>query len=121
MRTRRFWGALLGLAAGAAAGAASAQELAAESAFTISFPSLVGKGEPAIAIGPDRRIGLYEGVLAASNAAGEGLLHNLTGRCMGMFEIDTSAGTFEQHGHCVYTDADGDAVWERFDFERQPL
>jgi hypothetical protein len=40
---------------------------------------------------------------------------------MGMFEIDTSAGTFEQHGHCNYTDPDGDQIWERFDFERQPL
>lgn len=103
------------------AGTAAAQELAPEGAFTINFTSFVVNGEPTIPIGPDREMGLYEGVLTASNAEGQGLLHNLTGRCMGVFEIDTSVGTFEQHGNCVYTDADGDAIWERFDFERQTL
>ena len=103
------------------AGTAAAQELAPEGAFTINFTSFVVNVEPTIPIGPDREMGLYEGVLTASNAEGQGLLHNLTGRCMGVFEIDTSVGTFEQHGNCVYTDADGDAIWERFDFERQTL
>jgi hypothetical protein len=103
------------------AGTAAAQELAPEGAFTINFTSLVVNGEPTIGIGPDREMGLYEGVPTASNAAGGGLLHNLTGRCMGVFEVDTAAGSFEEHGHCAYADADGDAIWERFDFERQPL
>jgi hypothetical protein len=112
---------ITGVAACLVAEMAAAQGLAPESAFTVNFTSLVVNGEPTIGIGPDRRAGLYEGVLTASNAAGEGLLHNLTGRCLGVFEIDTGGGTFEQHGHCVYTDADGDQIWERFDFESQPL
>jgi hypothetical protein len=103
------------------AGAGDAQDLDPEAAFTINFTSTVVNGEPTIPIGPDEAIGLYEGVLTASNAEGRGLLHNLTGRCLGMFAIDTEAATFEQHGHCVYTDADGDQVWERFDFAAQPL
>jgi hypothetical protein len=102
------------------AGMAAAQEVAPEGAFTINFTNVVVNDE-SIQIGPDRRTGLYEGVLTATNAEGHGLLHNLTGRCMGKFEIDASAGTFEQHGNCVYTDADGDMIWEQFDFERQPL
>lgn len=109
------------LAIALAAGAAEGQELDSEAAFTINFTSTVVNGEPMIGIGPNREIGLYEGVLTASNAEGKGLLHNLTGHCLGMFEIDTDAATFEQHGHCVYTDADGDQVWERFDFASQPL
>jgi hypothetical protein len=104
-----------------AVSAAGAQELATEGAFTINFTSTVINGEPTISIGPSRETGLYEGVLTASNAGGEGLLHNLTGRCLGKFELDTQAATFEEHGNCVYTDADGDQIWEQFDFETQPL
>jgi hypothetical protein len=103
------------------ASAAGAQDLAPEGAFTINFTSTVVNGEPSIAIGPDREKGLYEGVLTASNAAGEGLLHQLTGHCLGTWQIDAKAGVFEEHGNCAYTDADGDQVWEEFDFESQPL
>ncbi|WP_297970538.1 hypothetical protein [Amaricoccus sp.] len=112
---------ITGIAACLVAGTAAAQGIAPEGAFTINFTSLVVNGEPTIEIGPDRRTGLYEGVLTASNAEGKGLLHNLTGHCLGKFEIDTGSGTFEQHGHCVYTDADGHRIWEQFDFEPQPL
>jgi hypothetical protein len=104
-----------------AVSAAEAQDLASEAAFTINFTSTVINGEPMIKIGPSREAGIYEGVLTASNGAGKGLLHNLTGHCLGGFELDTEAGTFEEHGHCAYTDADGDQVWEQFDFASQPL
>jgi hypothetical protein len=104
-----------------APGVGDAQDLAAEGAFTINFTSTVINGEPSISIGPDHKKGLYEGVLTASNAAGTGLLHQLTGRCVGIWEIDTKAGTFEQHGNCVYTDPEGDEIWEQFDFQSQPL
>ena len=59
--------------------------------------------------------------MTASNAAGSGLLHNLTGRCTGWYVVDVGAATYEQHGHCNYADSDGDEVWERFDFDEQPL
>jgi hypothetical protein len=101
--------------------AANAQDLPRTAAFTINFASMVVNGEPTIEIGPSREKGLYEGVLTASNSEGRGLLHNLTGHCLGTFEIDTDAGTFEEDGHCAYTDMDGDQVWEQFDFESQPL
>lgn len=74
-----------------AASAAVAQDLAPEGAFTINFTSTVINGEPSIAIGPDREKGLYEGVLTASNAGGGGLLHQLTGHCLGTWEIDTKS------------------------------
>ena len=93
-----------------APGVGDAQDLAAEGAFTINFTSTVINGEPSISIGPDHKKGLYEGVLTASNAAGTGLLHQLTGRCVGIWEIDTKAGTFEQHGNCVYTNPEGDEI-----------
>ena len=105
----------------AVAGPSAAEELAPSSSFVINFTSIVVNGEPTISTGPSSETGLYEGVLTASNSAGEGLLHNLTGRCMGKFDIDTEAGVFEQHGNCVYTDADGDQIWEQFDFEPQQL
>jgi hypothetical protein len=104
-----------------AASAGQAQDLSQEGAFTINFTSTVINGEPSVPIGPDQERGLYEGVLTASNAAGEGLLHNLTGRCIGTWEIDAKAGTFEEHGNCAYTDASGDQIWEQFDFDVQPL
>jgi hypothetical protein len=100
---------------------AAAQDLGSEGAFTINFTSTVVNGEPSITVGPDHEKGLYEGVLTASNAAGRGLLHQLTGRCLGTWEVDKTAGTFEEHGNCVYTDSEGDQIWEQFDFESQPL
>jgi hypothetical protein len=102
------------------AGTAVAQDVAPEGAFTVNFTSLAVIDD-SITTGPNRETGIYEGVLTASNAEGKDLLHNLTGRCMGAWEVDSAAGTFEEHGNCVYTDADGDAIWEQFDFERQPL
>ena len=52
---------------------AAAQELATEAAFTINFTSLVVNGEPTIEIGPNRRTGLYEGVLTTKQRLGPAL------------------------------------------------
>jgi hypothetical protein len=106
---------------GLLAGVTTAQDLAPESNFTINFTAVGVYPEPAIAIGPDRGMGIYEGIMTANNADGRGLLHNLTGRCLGRFMVDLDAGSFERHGRCAYTDADGDTIWEEFTFAPQPL
>jgi hypothetical protein len=66
-------------------------------------------------------MGIYEGLMTASNADGGGLFHNLTGRCLGWFTVDVAAASFERHGRCAYTDPDGDTIWEEFVFAPQPL
>ena len=109
------------LASALAATPAGAQDLPAEGPFTINFTSTQFEPPAPIGIGPEREFGVFESHVLATNAEGRGLLHNLTGRCTGWFSIDRGAGTFEQHGHCQYIDPEGDLVWERFDFESQPL
>ncbi|HRO13073.1 hypothetical protein [Amaricoccus sp.] len=103
------------------AGAATAQELAPEGSFVINFTAVGVDPEPAIEIGPDRSMGIYEGLMTASNSDGHGLLHNLTGRCLGWFTVDIAAASFERHGRCAYTDTDGDTIWEEFTFAPQAL
>ena len=105
----------------AVAAGAGAQDLPPEGTFTVNFTAVdTAPGLP-VNIGPDRAFGTYEAVMTASNAEGGGLLHNLTGRCTGWYVVDASAGSYEQHGHCNYADPDGDEIWERFDFDEQPL
>ena len=111
----------LAIVALALTGAAAAQDLPPEGDFTINFTAIGVNPAPTFSIGPEREWGVFDAVMTATNAEGSGLLHNLTGRCASWFVIDTGPGTFEQHGHCNYTDADGDAIWEKFDFDPQPL
>lgn len=51
------------------------------------------------------------------NAAGSGFGHQMTGRC-GTFQRLEGATVVSSRGNCVYTDAQGDMLFE--EFERQP-
>jgi hypothetical protein len=120
---RPIWRAAVFLMAfGMLTGLRAAQEkLQDEGSFTVNFTSINLNPEKPVAIGKDRDMGVYVSILTATNAAGKGLLHNLTGRCLGWFIVDRTVGSYEQHGQCNYADADGDVVYERFDFEPQTL
>ncbi len=72
-------------------------------------------------IGPGRYAGLTDATLTAMNAENAAFLDSQTGRCLGSWVVDETARTFEQHVHCTYTDADGDQIFERADFDSQPL
>lgn len=55
----------------------------------------------------------------AINSTGNGFLHNMTGRCVGAATVDSGAKTIENHGHCVYSDASGDQIFEKWDYPVQ--
>lgn len=100
---------------------ARAQSVAGEGPFAANFVGYAdAEGEP-LQIGPDSFVGITNSTLTAMNAENAGFLHNQTGRCVGNWIVDNVSGTFEQHVHCTYTDADGDQIFERADFEEQPL
>lgn len=121
---RRVWLFVLWLLALPAAldgGSASAQFASGEGPFIVNFTTLgLNPSEP-VAIADDSELGLSSSILTATNAEGEGLLHNLTGRCLGWYVLDKGEKAYEYHGHCNYTDSDGDVVYEKADFDRQAL
>lgn len=104
-----------------AAGESAAQGLRPEGPFTVNFTATGIDPQPPIQVGPDRDFGVYESLMLAVNADGEGLLHNMTGRCTGWYALDRTNARYEQHGHCSYVDADGDMIWEQFEFSPQEL
>ena len=48
------------------------------------------------------------------NASGSGFGHQMTGRCSTFQRLDAGV-VVETHGNCVYTDRDGDMLFEEFD------
>jgi hypothetical protein len=116
---RLFNVAMFALALGA--GETAAQGLSTEGPFSVNFTATGIDPQPPIQVGLDRDFGVYESLMLAVNADGEGLLHNMTGRCTGWYALDRTTARYEQHGHCNYVDADGDMIWEQFEFEPQQL
>lgn len=57
--------------------------------------------------------------MTAVNTAGIGFLHNMAGRCVGAATVDNDAKTIENHGRCVYSDASGDQIFEKWDYPVQ--
>lgn len=113
--------ALAALAASGWADRVRAQSVAGEGSFAANFVGYAdAEGEP-LQIGPDSFVGITNSTLTAMNADNADFLHNQTGRCVGNWTVDNVSQTFEQHVHCTYTDADGDQIYERADFEEQPL
>jgi hypothetical protein len=99
----------------------SVQPASGEGPFIVNFTTLgINQTEP-VAIADSSELGLSSSILTATNAKGEGLLHNLTGRCLGWYILDRDEKAYEYHGHCNYTDGDGDVVYEKADFDRQAL
>jgi hypothetical protein len=102
-------------------GTAAEEQLQNEGNFTVNFTSIHLNPQKPVAISKDRDMGVYVSILTTTNAAGKGLLHNITGRCLGWFIVDRVASSYEQQGHCNFADAEGDVVYERFHFEPQKL
>lgn len=100
---------------------ASAQSVAGEGSFAANFVGYAEAEDEPLQVGPDRFVGLTNSTLTAMSADNAEFLHNQTGRCVGTWTVDNGSETFEQHVNCTYTDADGDQIYERADFEEQPL
>ncbi len=98
-----------------------AEDISGEGPFTVNFTSIAISPTPPVSLSDDRHMGIAENFMTATNASGKGLLHNLTGRCIGWFIVYKSSASYEFHGHCNYIDADGDTVFEKADFDVQPL
>ena len=116
-RAFRIW--LLAVLAAVLAPAASAQ-IAGEGAFAANFVGIAEPGVDPIQTSDTEEFGTFSSLMTAMNAAGAGLLHNVTGRCMGWWLSDGDQGTFDEHVHCIYVDEDGDQIFERAEFEDQP-
>lgn len=112
----------IAVAALLAAGApAPAQSITGEGPFAANFVGYADAEAEPLQTGPGRFVGITNAVLTAMSADNADFLHNQTGRCLGNWMVDEAAGTFEQHVHCTYTDADGDQIFERADFDQQAL
>lgn len=117
--SRAFCGAFA--AACLAASTAGAGSPAGEGPFNANFVGYAEADIPPLQIGPGRFAGITNSTLTAMDAGNAAFLHNQTGRCVGDWFVDETAATFEQHVHCTYTDADGDQIFERADFDSQAL
>ena len=112
---------VLAIVIGAVVTTASAQSLNDGGPFAVNFVGLAEPDISPIPISEEAQFGITNSTMTAVNAAGEGLLHELAGRCLGWWRVDASASTFEQQVHCTYIDDDGDQIFERADFEEQAL
>lgn len=54
-------------------------------------------------------------------ASGEGIFNNLTGRCLGLEEVENATGASVFNGFCTYVDADGDKIFTEISIERASL
>lgn len=104
-----------------AAGPAPAQGVAGEGPFIANFVGYADAQTPPIQIGDGRFSGPTDSTMTAMGVENAAFLHNQTGRCVGVWFLDEAAATYKQNVHCTYVDADGDKIFERADFETQPL
>ena len=98
-----------------------AQSIYGEGPFAANFVGYAEADIPPIETISGKQIGLTNSTLTTMNAEGAAFLHNQTGRCLGWWQVDKAAATFEQHVHCTYTDFDGDQIFEHADFDIQAL
>jgi hypothetical protein len=101
--------------------AASSESIHGEGPFAANFVGYAEIDIPPLESAAGRSIGITNSAMTAMNAENALFLDNRTGRCLGTWEADPTAGTFEQRVHCTYTDDDGDQIFERAEFERQAL
>ncbi|HZA67643.1 MAG TPA: hypothetical protein VE592_11870 [Geminicoccaceae bacterium] len=52
---------------------------------------------------------------------GEGLLNNLTGRCLALEEVEDETGASESNGFCTYNDSDDDKIFTEVRLKRDSL
>lgn len=99
--------------------AAFADDLPRTGEYRIIYTGINTSPAKPMPIGNNQSMIPNQTTMTAVNVAGEGFLHNLTGRCMGAATLDNDAKTIENHGRCVYSDASGDQIFEKWDYPVQ--
>lgn len=99
--------------------AASADELPRSGDYSVIYTGVNITPIKPMPIGHNQAVIPSHVTMTAVNTAGSGFLHNLTGRCIGMATTDNDAKTVESHGRCVYADASGDQIFEKYDYPVQ--
>lgn len=98
---------------------AEAQDLAKEGRIdAVVTDTTTGKG---LDLGGNRVLYALDSVLVARGADGAGdggVLDGMTGHCLGLEEVESDTGAGTLNGHCTYTDADGDKIFEALRIER---
>lgn len=98
---------------------AFADDLPRTGEYTVIYTGINTSPIKPMPIGLSRALVPSHATMTAVNTAGSGFLHNLAGRCVGMATLDNDAKTVESHGHCVYADAAGDQIFEKYDYPVQ--
>jgi hypothetical protein len=111
--------ALLALASVATvltSGNVQAQNMPPEGPVAVTFTATQISPAKPMPIGGGKEFVLINQAMAASNDAGNPVLHNMAGRCQLSRLTDPSAKTVEMHGFCTYADKEGDQIFEQCDF-----
>ena len=116
----RFAAATLGLVLLGSA-TARADDLPRQGEFRITYTAINPAVPKPVSIGNSKSASAMILTMTAVNEAGGGLLHNMAGRCSASPLVDNGAKTFENHGYCDYVDADGDHVYEKWDYPVQSM
>ena len=108
--------ALSSVAAVLTADTVQAQGLPPEGPVSVTFTATQIPPPKPMPIGDGKEFVVINQAMAASNDAGNPVLHNMAGRCQLSFLSDPSAKTVEMHGFCTYADKEGDQIFEQCDF-----
>ena len=99
--------------------AALADDMPRHGEFRITYTSTLTAAPKPVMIGNNRMASATISMMTAVNESNGKLLHNMAGRCTASPTMDNDAKTFENHGYCDYVDADGDHVFEKWDYPVQ--
>jgi hypothetical protein len=99
----------------------AAEDMPRQGEFRITYTSTLPVAPKPVMIGENRMASATINMMTAVNETGGKLLHNMAGRCTSAPLIDNNTKMFENHGYCDYVDADGDHVFEKWDYPVQPL
>lgn len=99
-----------------ATGQVQAQGMPPEGPVSVTFTATQIPPPKPMPIGGGKEFVVMNQAMAASNDAGNPVLHNMAGRCQFTRLADPSAKTVEMHGFCTYADKEGDQIFEQCDF-----
>lgn len=99
--------------------AAFADELPRSGEYQVIYTGINTSPIKPMPIGQNQTVIPSQATMTAVNVSGSGFLHNLAGRCAGMATLDNEAKSVESHGRCVYADASGDQIFEKYDYPVQ--
>jgi hypothetical protein len=75
----------------------------------------------AMDLGDGKLFYALESFMVVRAANGDGLLHDATGYCVGLEEVQADSGAGTLNGRCTYVDADGDQLFETLQITRASL